>query len=138
MAAVSLVAGCGGPGLSGSAAVVQDVEGLGEQPIEAGWVVAVPEASAGALLAAAPSDGELPYATWPLSREQVTAAGGAVAEVDDGRFRLDAGAGPHLLCLVQDSGTAERARGCGAVDLPSTGELEVTTGEAGFRVAVRS
>ena len=86
---------------------------------------------------AAPSDGELPYASVPLSRGRVRDAGGAAGAIGDGEFTLDATPGEHLLCLVQDSGEGERARGCSYADLPSSGSIEVTTGEAGFRVEVR-
>lgn len=118
---------------------MQDVEGLGDQPLEEGWVVAVPSASADGAWpgGAVPPAGELPYASGPLSRVWAEDAGGDVGAIDDGEFSLDAPAGEHLLCLVQDSGTGEQARGCGYADLPSSGRLEVTTGEAGFRVRVR-
>ena len=137
----AVLAGCGdGAGLRGTAVTVQDVEGLGDQDLESGWVVAVPAASAHDLWpgGALPPDDELPYASAPLSRTQVEGAGGAVGVIDDGEFDLDAPAGEHLLCLVRAGGEGERARGCGYADLPSSGRLEVTTGEAGFRVAVSS
>ena len=137
----AVLVGCGdGAGLHGTAVVVQDVEGLGDQDLESGWVVAVPATEVGDLWpdGTAPPDGELPYASAPLSRTQVEGAGGAVGVIDDGEFALDAPTGEHLLCLVQDDGEGEEAVGGGYADLPSSGRLEVTTGEAGFRVAVRS
>ena len=139
LAGVLALSGCGSAdGLRGTAVVVQDVEGLGEQDLESGWVVAVPSASADVLWpgGAVPGDGELPYVSAPLSRTQVEDVSGVVGAIDDGDFALDAPAGSHLLCLVEANRLGERSRGCGWADLPSSGRLEVTTGEAGFRVAV--
>jgi hypothetical protein len=139
LAGVLALSGCGsGDGLRGTAVVVQDVEGLGEQGLERGWVVAVPAASADAVWAGedVPSDVELPHVSVPISRAQVEAVSGVVGAIDDGDFALDAPAGSHLLCLVEANRFGERSRGCGYADLPSSGRLEVTTGEAGFRVAV--
>jgi hypothetical protein len=90
LAGVLAVSGCGSvDGLRGAAVVVQDVEGLGEQGLERGWVVAVPAASVDALWAGedVPSDVELPHVSVPMSRAQVEAVSGVVGAIDDGDSR---------------------------------------------------
>jgi hypothetical protein len=147
----ALSTGCGiggkGPGaaegLTGTAMVVQDVEGLGSQPIDKGRIFAVP---ADRMREVLPDDvpeehlseEELPYLRVPLSSEDVRAAGGAVGELDSrGRFALEVSPpGEHLVCLAVDTRLGEQTGGCNIVDLPATGVLEITTGEAALHVKV--
>jgi hypothetical protein len=146
---VAALTGCGtgggsaaSEGLTGTAMVVQDVEGLGSQPIDEGRIFAVP---ADRMREVLPDDvpeehfseEELPYLRVPLSSEDVRAAGGAVGELDRrGRFTLEVSPGEHLVCLVIDTRLGEQTDGCNLADLPATGALEITTGEAALHVQV--
>lgn len=146
---VAALTGCGigggsaaSEGLTGTAIVVQDVEGLGSQPIDEGRIFAVP---ADRMREVLPDDvpeehrseEELPSLKVPLSKEDVRAAGGAVGELDSrGRFTLEVSPGEHPVCLVSDTRLSELTDGCNHVDLPATGALEITTGEAALHVQV--
>ncbi|KAE8764048.1 hypothetical protein [Georgenia thermotolerans] len=142
-----LAAGCGnslGPGTSegfaGTAIVVQDVEGLGSQPIDEGWVIAIPTDRIGQVLTDLPEDQlsepHLQHVTTPVATEDVRTAGGSVGELDGGRFTLEIEAREYFACLVRDTGQGQHTSGCDLVDLPATGTLELTTGEGGVRVEV--
>jgi hypothetical protein len=151
--AATAVSGCGdegspagggapeGAGLSGTVRAVSDVEGLPELTQGGGWVVAVPLEAVDGLwteegVAELP-DRELPHLWTPLSRTAVEAAGGSVAQVDgDGRFRLEAGPGERLVCLLVEAAGTEQTRGCRRVDLPESGELRLKTGEGGLQATL--
>ncbi|MEV6598591.1 hypothetical protein AB0M36_17195 [Actinoplanes sp. NPDC051346] len=130
----------GDNGLTGTAVVLDDT-GLSDSPIEEGWIIAVPEAAVDDLWSAAgvapPED--MPHANIPLSRDQVTRAGGVIAPLDrEGRFALPAKEGGYLLCrLKQTESGGERTRGCGVLTLPAAGKLRITDGEGGFHAVLK-
>ena len=140
------VAGCtpsapDGPGLAGTI-VARDDTGLGDQPIDAGTIVAVPAAQAGALWALADlgeAPGDVRHLGADVTQDALVDLGATRAAITpEGRFRLDAPAGPAVVCWA-DPTTAEgtmRLRGCYDVDLPASGELEASWSEGGFGVSV--
>ncbi|MFI7597261.1 hypothetical protein [Actinoplanes sp. NPDC049681] len=142
-----LVAACTGPshhdGLTGKAVAVDDT-GLGDSPIDEGWIIAVPAAAVDDLWSTTGkkpiSQQDLPYMHAQLTRDQVTQAGGVVAPLDDdGEFVLPAKEGAYLLCHLEsaDIGGGEVIQGCGFLTLPASGELEISRGEGGFRARMK-
>ena len=136
-------AGCavGDDALSGTVAVVHDVAGFRDTPVTEGFVAAVPGDAVDDVFASAPREGmaepHLGYLATELPRTRVLAAGGAVAEIRRGRFELAVAAGEYLVCVVGASGSgSERTRGCHRVDLPASGVLAITFGEAPVHVRV--
>ncbi|GAA4288267.1 hypothetical protein [Georgenia daeguensis] len=143
LAVLTAAAGCavGDDALSGTVAVVQDVAGFRDTPVTEGFVAAVPGDAVDEVFASAPreqmAETHLGYLATELPPAHVLAAGGAVAEIRRGRFQLEVAAGEYLVCVVGASGSgSERTRGCHRVDLPASGVLAVTFGEAPVHVAV--
>jgi hypothetical protein len=129
-AAVTL-AGCGvgGPGgsdgLRGTVIDRSDIQGIPDRPVDEIHIVAVPAEVVPDLLAGV-TDEQLDENNRrilhaPLTTDQVSSAGGAVAAVHDGTFELDAGTGTHLVCWLEDG----EIWGCNWLDLPETGEISV-------------
>jgi hypothetical protein len=143
---VQLPAACTDPpagGLTGTAVVLDDT-GRGDSPIGEGWIIAVPAAAVDELWSTTGNraiDGQnLKSLTARVSQDQVTQAGGVVAALhDDGEFVLPAEQGEHLICYLEtaDVGGGEVIQGCGFLNLPASGELEVSDGEGGFTVGVK-
>lgn len=71
-----------------------------------------------------------------LTGAQVSRLGGAVVSVDDkGDFRLQLPPEEYAFCYWP-SGTDGWIWGCGYVELPSSGKLKASWGEAGFHIGV--
>jgi hypothetical protein len=141
-----LLAACTDPpadGLTGTAVFLDDT-GLGESPIDKGWIIAVPAAAVDDLWSTAgnkPIDRQnLKGVSARVTRDQVTQAGGVVAPLDDdGEFVLPVKEGPHLLCRLDsaiDNGP-DVVQGCGFLTLPASGELGITDGENGFSAQMK-
>lgn len=143
LAVTSAVAGCavGDDALSGTVVVVQDVAGFRDTPVTEGFVAAVPWDAVDDVFASAPrgemTEPHLGYLATELPWARVLAAGGAVAEIRRGRFELEADAGEPLVCVAAETGSGrELTRGCDRVDLPASGVLAITFGEAPVHVEV--
>lgn len=138
------LAGCavtpGGEGLAGRMVGVDDT-GLPDRPLGGGAILAVPAARAPDLWAAADLPGapdDLAHLGTRVPRKAVAGIEGAFAAItDSGRFRLDAPAGPAVVCYAD--GTASdtlRLWGCTELDLPPDGDLRGSWGEGGFHIEV--
>lgn len=145
VAAVTLaIPGCalapGGDGLAGRMVGVDDT-GLPDHPLGGGAILAVPADRELDLWAATEPAGvpaDWAHAGVRLPRKAVAGLDGAVAGITrSGRFRLDAPAGPAVVCYVGD--LAEDGLtlwGCAELELPPGGALRGTWGEGGFAVAI--
>jgi len=134
------LAGCastpGDDGLSGRLVGVDDAGG-GDHDLGGGWVVAVPEDRSDELWSPQGRPDDLAHARVELDESALSALGGARAEVtDSGGFRLDAPAGPALVCweVPTERDDLMRSRGCHSLDVPADGSLRATWGEGGFFV----
>lgn len=142
--AALVLSGCdgapAGEGLVGRVVAIDDT-GLGDSATGGGWLVAVPASRAPDLWATT-DEGERPadlaHAGVELDQTGVEALDGVVAEVTDkGWFRLDAPAGPAVVCwIVPAEGGPTVSRGCSEIDLPEDGRLTAKWGEGGFSLRV--
>jgi hypothetical protein len=122
------------------------VDDTGRPPTAAagGGILAVPEAALPDLWRRVDMDQpeHLAHASFPTDTDLVAALGGELAPVDDqGHFRLVA-AGPHLVCRLHATVTADSppaaTSGCALVRLPASGELTASYGEGGFHAKVEN
>lgn len=138
------VAGCAGTpagdGLAGRMVGVDDT-GLPDHPLDDGAILAVPADRAADLWAAtdpAGSPADPAHAGAHLPRKAVAGLDGTVAAItDSGRFRLDAPAGPAVVCYAGDPWQDTLTLwGCAELELPPDGTLRGTWGEGGFAFAI--
>lgn len=128
------------PGLRGEV-VAEDDTGFPDRPAGGGWIIAVPESRVRDLWRdlglEGPNVNDLRYSGFPVDRTLIEKLKGAMVGVDEnGSFVLDAN-GPHLVCRIPPENKGAFTQGCGVLDLPETGELDVRVGEGGFFVEVR-
>jgi hypothetical protein len=127
-----------GAGVIGRAVLTDDT-GRPDRPDRGGGVVVVPADAAADLWSqggqkAEPAD--LAHAGFRVDGAKVEALGGTVVPVsDDGSFRV-AHDGLVMVCRLPASAESGSTRGCAWVDLPKSGALELSFGEAGFRASV--
>ena len=134
------VAGCGGPdGIEGKVVAVDDT-GQKDRPLGGGWVAVLEDGSLLDFLGKAgidvPSSDDLPYVGGRVLHDDVTAAGGVLATIDeDGKFALEV-SGRHTVCRMTEAAQVDVLHGCAVVDLPQDGRLQLSVGEAGLRATL--
>ncbi|WP_137846030.1 hypothetical protein [Microbacterium sp. 2FI] len=142
---VTLMAGCAGApaGLVGQMSATSDVAGQpGDAAVGGGGLAVIPIAAMNGpfwdLAAEHPiaDPQEWFHMALQLSEDDVTELGGTASPIDgDGGFRLQVAPAEYAVCYWPgDVGT--RITGCDAIELPASGTLEATWGEAGFQIRV--
>ena len=139
--AVALVAlaGCGGPdAVEGK--VVAVTKGKDDRPLAGGWVAVFADDQLLDFVSGAgidvPGDGDLPYVAGRVLHDEVAAAGGSLAVVDEkGTFALTV-TGRHTLCRLVEAPQVDLLKGCAVVDLPAKGRLTITVGDAGLQASL--
>ena len=124
----------GGP--AGSARLVDDT-GRDDVPDGGGWVALIPADRVAEVWQAAGSDpgADLTYAAVTVTSAQVEAVGGLTRPVsEDGSFELGL-TGPVVVCRVPGELESGSTRGCARVQLDEDSRIEISWGEAGFRVS---
>jgi hypothetical protein len=137
--ALVALAGCGGPDrVEGK--VVAVTKGKDDRPLAGGWVAVFGDDQLLDFVSGAgldvPGSGDLPYVAGRVLHDDVAAAGGSLAVIDDeGRFALTV-TGRHTLCRLVEAPQVDLLKGCAVVDLPAKGTLTITVGEAGLQASL--
>jgi hypothetical protein len=140
-ALLAVLGGCAtdAPGLRGQLVAIDDT-GLPDQPLERGWIAALPGTVAAGVWPDVPTgDDDLRYLSQPLDADRVERVGGVLAPVGrGGEFTLDVPPGLALVCWVDGTLDDLRTSGCSSTELPEDGGLRLTWGEGGLGLEIPS
>jgi len=133
--ALTALTGCGGPDAVHGTLRTAAAKGKDGAPMVGGWIAVLTDAQAADFWAQSgidqPTDDGLAFVTGRVRHEAVAETGGRLLTVDDqGRFTTTI-TGRRQVCVLRELPQVDLVRGCAAVDLPTTGTLDIAVGDNG-------